>query len=87
MVIDMECAKDEFNVLIMQRIKDIRSRNNSTREQLAKLADISSKYLYEIEMGRKTCPLYMGYKMCKCLNVDMEYIVYFKRKCGFSGER
>lgn len=71
----MEDTKEKFNVLIGQRIMHYRSKMNLTREQLAMLADISPKYLYEIEMGKKGCSLYIAYKLSKYLDVNLECIL------------
>lgn len=35
------------------RIRALRENRGYTREQLAEMADISSKFLYEIEVGNK----------------------------------
>lgn len=35
------------------RIRYLRERQHYTREQLAEMADISPKFLYEIESGQK----------------------------------
>lgn len=36
-----------------KRIRELRERQNCTREELAGEAEISSKFLYEIETGKK----------------------------------
>ncbi len=43
----------ETNPFIGTRIRYIRELNHYTREELAEYADISSKFLYEIESGQK----------------------------------
>lgn len=72
---NMIYTKENFNNIIGNRIWDIRIKMNLSREDLAEMADISPKYLYEIENGRKTCSLYIGYKICKGLKIDMEYLL------------
>lgn len=71
----MENTKEKFNILIGQRIMYYRTKMNLTRDQLAALSDISPKYLYEIEMGRKGCSLYIAHKLSKYLDVDLECIL------------
>lgn len=71
----MEITKEKFNIIIGQRIMHYRSKMNLTREQLAALAGISPKYLYEIEVGRKGCSLYIAHKLKKYLDVDLECLL------------
>lgn len=71
----MKETKDSFNVLIGKRIMEIRIQKHMTREQLAEHADISAKYLYEVEMGRKNCSLYIIYKLSRCLDINVDYIL------------
>lgn len=49
----MEHAYDEFNIEIGKRIKKLRLQKEYTREYLAECADISAKFLYEVESGKK----------------------------------
>ena len=49
----MEHAYDEFNIQIGKRIKKLRLQREYTREYLAECADISAKFLYEVEAGKK----------------------------------
>ena len=49
----MEHAYDEFNIQIGKRIKKLRLQREYTREYLAECADISAKFLYEVEVGKK----------------------------------
>lgn len=44
-----------FNKNLGKRILSERLLHNYTREYLAELADISPKFLYEIETGKKGC--------------------------------
>lgn len=38
------------------RIRALREAAGYSREQLSEMADISVKFLYEIESGKKACP-------------------------------
>ncbi len=55
------------------RIKKLRLEKRYTREQLAYLADISDKFLYEI--GKKGFSAVTLMKLSKALNVSMDYIM------------
>lgn len=57
------------------RIKYIRELNHYTREELAEYADISSKFLYEIETGQKGLSATNLLKICKALEVSCDYIL------------
>ena len=71
----MEHTKETFSHKVGQQLRQIRKEQNLTREQLAEQANISSKYLYEIEKGRKNCSLYIIYRLCSCLKVNLEHIL------------
>lgn len=53
----------------------IRLQHNYTREYLAERADISAKYLYEVEMGKKGCSAYIFYRLASALEVNSDYIM------------
>lgn len=57
------------------RIKKLRLEKRYTREQLAYLADISDKFLYEIESGKKGFSALTLMKLSKALNVSKDYIM------------
>lgn len=57
------------------RIRYLRESNNLTRDGLAELADISTKFLYEIEMGKKGFTAEVLYKISKAMNVSCDYIL------------
>ena len=44
---------NDFYAKAGQRIRNLREVNRYTREKLAELAEISPKFLYEIEVGAK----------------------------------
>lgn len=72
---DLEMAMPEFNKEVGDRIKKIRKKNNYTREQLAEIADISPKFLYEIETGKKGCSSYVLYRITMALDVKSDYLL------------
>lgn len=54
----------------------IRKKKALTRECLAELADISPKFLYEIEMGKKGCSSYILYRISNALDVLPDFLMY-----------
>ena len=66
------------------RIRHIRELNHYTREELAEYADISPKFLYEIENGQKGLSAMNLLKVCRALDVSCDYILTgeCKPKCN-----
>lgn len=58
-----------------RRIRRLRELNGYTREALAELADISSKFLYEIETGHKGFSADTLYRIGQALSVSCEFIL------------
>lgn len=57
------------------RIRELRENNDYSREQLAELAEISPKFLYEIENGCKGFSAITLYHLANALSVRCEYIL------------
>lgn len=57
------------------RIRRTRELNHYTREELAEYAEISSKFLYEVENGQKGLSAANLLKICKALDVSCDYIL------------
>lgn len=57
------------------RIKNLRKINHYTREELAEMAGISPKFLYEIESGRKGFSAETLLKISRALSVSCDYIM------------
>lgn len=57
------------------RIRNLRELNHYTREDLAEMADISSKFLYEIETAQKGFSVDTLLKICTVLDVSCDYIL------------
>lgn len=66
---------DNFYDPVGERIRQLRKQYGYTREELAELAEISSKFLYEIEKGRKGFSANTLYRIAKGLSVPYEYIL------------
>lgn len=58
-----------------ERIMVLRNDRGYTREQLAELADISEKFLYEIETGKKGFSATTLLRISKALEVSLDYIM------------
>lgn len=59
-----------------ERIRELREIHNYTREGLAEKVDISSKFLYEIEVGRKNFSADTLVRLSKALSVSCDYIMF-----------
>lgn len=64
------------------KIQKIRDKKGYTRETLAEKAEISNKFLYEIETGRKGFSAEVLYNISKSLNVNCDYILTGKHIDG-----
>jgi len=58
-----------------ERIMILRIDRGYTREQLAELANISDKFLYEIETGKKGFSATTLLNISKALEVSLDYIM------------
>lgn len=71
----MEDTYRNFNIYIGKRIFETRVSHHFTREYLAELADISPKFLYEIENGKKGCSSYILHRIATGLKVSPSYLM------------
>lgn len=62
-------------IQIGRRITRLRVERNLTREQLAEIAGISSRYLYEIEYGKKKLSAEVLYYIASGLKVSCDYLL------------
>ncbi|MCD7982041.1 MAG: helix-turn-helix domain-containing protein [Clostridiales bacterium] len=65
----------EFRTECGKRILQMRTRREYSRGELAVLAGISSKFLYEIEMGKKGCSSYVMFCLADALGVSVDYLL------------
>lgn len=63
-----------------RRIRTLREANKYNREEFAEEIDISSKFLYEIELGRKGFSVETLHKISNALSVSSDYILDGKEK-------
>lgn len=57
------------------RIMQLRNQQNISRERLADMADISQKFLYEIEFGKKGFSVKVLQRIADSLKTSCEYII------------
>ncbi|MBQ8123709.1 MAG: helix-turn-helix transcriptional regulator [Ruminococcus sp.] len=62
-------------VRVGQKIKEKRLQNDLTREQLAELCELSASYIAHIERGTKSLSLETAVKICRVLNVSLDYLL------------
>lgn len=63
------------HIEVGNRIKELRKSQNMTREELAERSEISSKFLYEIELGKKGLSADTLLKISKTLSCSCDYIL------------
>lgn len=66
----------ELYVQAGSRIRELREKRGYTREILAEIADISPKFLYEIEMGNKGFSARTLRMLADALGSSCDYILY-----------
>lgn len=64
-----------IDIQIGERIRELREIQGYTREGLAEKIDISSKFLYEIECGKKNFSADTLCRISKALSVSCDYIM------------
>ena len=62
------------------RIRELREMHNYTREGMAEMVEISPKFLYEIESGKKGFSSDVLCKIARTLTVSCDYIMYGKEQ-------
>lgn len=72
------------DIHIGERIRELREKQNYTREALAEKVDISAKFLYEIEVGKKGFSADTLKRMSIALSVSCDYIMFGEenKHCG-----
>ncbi len=74
--IKLEENYEEFKIRLGKRIMNLRLKKKFTREYLAEKVDISPKFLYEIEMGKKGCSSYILQRLSNALGVSADYLIH-----------
>lgn len=61
---------------IGERIRELRELQHYTREALAEKVDISTKFLYEIEVGKKGFSADTLGRLAQALSISCDYILF-----------
>ena len=69
------------------RIRELREMHNYTREGMAEMVEISPKFLYEIESGKKGFSSEILCKIARTLTVSCDYIMYGEEQNLKSSEK
>lgn len=69
------------------RIRELREMHNYTREGMAEMVEISPKFLYEIESGKKGFSSDVLCKIARTLTVSCDYIMYGEEHSLRNGEK
>lgn len=75
------------SIEVGERIRELRESQNYTREGLAEKVDISAKFLYEIEVGKKGFSADTLCRVSQALSVSCDYIMYGEEKEHRSAEK
>lgn len=75
---------NEFNKEVGLRVWTLRDRMGYSREKFSELVDISPKFLYDIETGKKGMSANTLYKISKALNISCDYLLSGKAPSGKS---
>ena len=66
---------DDVDRKVGERIRELREIQNFTREAFAEKVDISAKFLYEVEVGKKGFSAETLARMAAALSVSCDYIM------------
>lgn len=75
------------NMHVGGRIRELRETQNYTREALAEKVDISTKFLYEIEAGKKGFSADTLCRIAKALSVSCDYIMLGEKSGNYGSEK
>ena len=77
--------KNDYNLTVGLRIREIREALHLTREQFSEICDISDSLLADIERGKKSITIKTLNKICTGANISADYIV-FGNKSDFASD-
>lgn len=67
---------NDFNKKLGLKIKKLRERRKLTREKLGEMAEISDRFIYDVETGQKGISAETLYKLSRALNVTYDYLFF-----------
>lgn len=68
-------GRNMLDKVVGKRIWELREKQEMTREELANKAEITAKFLYEIENGKKGMSAGNLYKIATALSTSCDYIL------------
>ena len=71
----MDSNSKEFYLALGNRIRSLRQKKRYTVEELAEMARISTKYLYQIEYGKVCFSTEILYKIARSLEVTTDSLL------------
>ncbi len=69
------------------RIRELRESRHYSRELLAEKVEISAKFLYEIESGRKGFSAETLCRLAKAMSVSCDYIMFGEERDKYNAEK
>lgn len=75
------------DIRIGERIRELREAQNYTREAFAEKVDISAKFLYEIETGKKGFSADILRRISEALSVSCDYIIFGEETGHYASEK
>ncbi|MBQ8821183.1 MAG: helix-turn-helix transcriptional regulator [Lachnospiraceae bacterium] len=69
------------------RIRELREIKHYSREMLAEKIDLSAKFLYEIELGKKGFSAETLCRLSKALSVSCDYIMFGEESENYNVEK
>lgn len=75
----------DFEITVGKRVRALREKLGYSREKLSELADVSTKFLYEIESGKKGMSAYTLFNLSNALGVSCDYILSGNKEAEISG--
>lgn len=75
------------DIRVGERIRELREVQNYTREAFAEKIDISAKFLYEIETGKKGFSADILSRISVALSVSCDYIMFGEETGHHTSER
>lgn len=76
-----------LDIHVGERIRELREIQNFTREAFAEKVEISAKFLYEIETGKKGFSADTLSRISKALSVSCDYIMFGENLQNCGGEK
>ena len=68
--------KEELNIVLGSRIKEIRKRKKLTQEQLAEMVDFCAQQISDIERGVCGMSISKLTDFCRALETDADYLLF-----------